>query len=142
MDSNKIWLMRLQMIRTKKGPLLLPLHLYSFWLKDQKWLAEQKRFAVSAKINESECRKLWGVRYYDLATLSWSGNCLGHHTDISSFWLKRYKKSSIQKYEMNWKDHLSLVCFQRWLETAEGILEFDLNEKLYLIVKLLYFLSS
>ena len=41
-----------------------------------KWLAEQKRFAVSAKINESECRKLWGVRH-DLATslvrkLSWS----------------------------------------------------------------------
>ena len=70
--------MRLQMIRArqKKGPLLLPLHLYSFWLKDQKWLAEQKRFAVSAKINESECRKLWGVRH-DLATslvrkLSWS----------------------------------------------------------------------
>ena len=44
--------------RQKKGPLLLPLHLYSFWLKDQKWLAEQKRFAASAKINESECRNV------------------------------------------------------------------------------------
>ena len=41
----------------KKGPYIL-LHLYSFWLKDQKWLAEQKRFAASAKINESECRNV------------------------------------------------------------------------------------
>ena len=32
--------------------------MYSFWLKDQKWLAEQKRFAASAKINESECRNV------------------------------------------------------------------------------------